>query len=284
MRLVEPDPSSMLLWARWSATAREVAYAVQPLPEHATTQDESTAELCVVVAVTGGPRRCFGDARYVQFGGYAGPGYPGHFGWSPEGDHLVVGGRDLRVLEVPSGDVSVLVPRGGSSSLRRRMGGSTAQIAFMVEPSWSPSGRYVAATAIGSGRGRLDATVVFDRDGRSVAVARSPTASRIPARWSPDEDLLASVVAERDEEVFRVFLLDPSTGRRREVFSFEPSVHGGVFDVEWSPDGEHLAVATMDAQRWEIAIVDPRGSDAPALIDVGLVRLSPVDPLRDWGP
>lgn len=290
----DPDPTiiarrdwqTRLIRARWSPLAERVAYLAHPgsLCTRETRGDR--AEACVDVE---------GVAAVAASGG--------RLAWAPDGERLLLDGGGLQEVDVETGRVSELVPEGGGPAVRDEVG----EVRALPAAGWSPSGRYAAASAMltsggySTGIPSRDVPVVFDSEGRLAAVGREGTAESpsVPPRWSPEEDLLAYVAGSGDtdgddlaDEVV-VLLLDPSTGESREVLSIETPTPRGVMDLEWSPDGEHLAVVRAvgggsrlggTEESTEIWVVDPTGDRRPGVIDANLIRLAIQDPLVDWGP
>jgi dipeptidyl aminopeptidase/acylaminoacyl peptidase len=126
--------------------------------------------------------------------------------------------------------------------------------------SWSPDGRLLAITYLTPDD--HDRTVVVDGDGATVAEFRSLGVNGISGRcWTGEQELLLTHEYWEDQErPPPLTLIDPSTGRRREI---TPEREGGFLGAL---DGRLLR-PTDDSRGIESTALD--GSDPRPVVDVG---------------
>ncbi|MGH2590474.1 MAG: hypothetical protein ACRDGW_06725 [Actinomycetota bacterium] len=254
--------------AVWSPDGKQVAYRLttygrDPALEHPRGHGQRSA-LCVL-SVENGTTQCFGDLGRVD-----------GFAWSPDGRELIVDGAlPLQVVDVRSGSTRAI---GKPNDPWLRLIQTHGPFAGFVFPSWSPSGRYVAAVA-DTGLRRV---VVFDRRGRLVAAGRPFRDFFTGSVWSPSRDVIAYVsvngnIVQSRGLATEVRLLVVRTGREVVVRSFRsyPLVYG----LEWDPSGELIAALLYDAGHEWLSIAD--------VAERRWSRLSlrrSVTELLDWGP
>jgi WD40 repeat protein len=196
------------------------------------------------------------------------------FDWSPDGTSVLVGGPGrlpVQIVDVDTGTHSVVLPPGGTDSVRRALeaAGHGRPVQFVM-PLWSPSGRFVAALASVVGGDAAYVPVIVGLDGRFVAMGQPSTEFGEGFRWSPVEDLIAYTKGRAPYTTTGIFVLDADTGRDRLVRS-TVGERAFINTLAWSPSGRWLALAGG-------VIVDVTGSSPPMEI-----RLSGGDVL-DWGP
>jgi hypothetical protein len=249
--------------SRWSHDGTRVAFrltvwAVDPSKEHPgpTPLIES---VCIVIPVVDAiARQCFSDLGRVY-----------SLDWSPDGGKLVVGGpgrEAVQIVDTTTGDVSVVLPPGGSSSVRDALAaaGHGRPVQF-VDPIWAPSGRYLAAMASVVGGDSVYVPVVFTAAGEFVAMGQSSTES-ITQAWSSVADVLAYTRAKAPYTTTGIFLLDTATRRSRLLLDTERR-RSEVTSLAWSPSGRWLAANELLSATILILDVD-RGSN-PAELEQG---------------
>jgi hypothetical protein len=253
----------------WSPDGKQVAYRLttyerDPAREHPFGHGQRSA-LCVL-AVENGVTPCFSDLGRVD-----------GFAWSPDGRKLIVDGAvPLQVVDVRSGNTRA-IGKPSDPWLRRIQ--THGRFVGFVLPSWSPSGRYVAAVA-DTGLWRV---VVFNRRGRLVAAGRPFSDVFTQPVWSPSRDVIAyaSVVGTIGQSrlglATEVRLLVVRTEREVILRSFRgyPLVYG----MEWDPTGELIAALLYDAGHEWLSVVDIAERRWSRLH----LRRS-VTELLDWGP
>jgi WD40 repeat protein len=270
--LVRAIPTEDLGPAMWSPDGSEVAYrlstlSVDPATEH---PGEPTAQtICVVDVVTLGSR-CSPDLGTVD-----------GFSWSPDGQRLVVDGvggdLPLRILDLSTGQVSDFASP-HDPELVEALGGQPPDSFVFAE--WSPSGRYVATLA------HLRAEAIFDADGRFVMLGHETTEFSEVIAWSPTRDLLAYAIGRPPYAITDVYVLDPTTGEDRMLFSTGSGEHAPiVFDLAWSPSGRWLAVAIVERTLYlekSLLIIDVTGEVPESVIKLAAADGGEV--LVGWGP
>jgi WD40 repeat protein len=210
------------------------------------------------------------------------------FDWSPSGDALVVrrlGWQPLLLLELATGRTSVIMPGGGSSSVRdaiRQAG--LGEVDVILDPAWSPSGNYIAATAATDSVPSIP--IVFTPSGEFVAMGQSSPGAQVLS-WSPTSDLLAYSVGALDPDLpgaaWGVRVLD-ATGRDDNLLlSLDDEVEPAVFNLLWSPSGRWLAVDGSDTYESDtIRIVDMTSGTVTDRVEFDSSGTN--SPLVDWGP
>ena len=258
--------------AVWSPDGSEVAYrlstlSVDPATEHPGEPRAQT--ICVVDVVTLGSR-CSPDLGTVD-----------GFSWSPDGQRLVVDGvggdLPLRILDLSTGQVSDFASP-HDPQLVAALGGQPPDSFVFAE--WSPSGRYVATLA------HLRAEAIFDADGRFVMLGHETTEFSEVITWSPTQDLLAYAIGRPPYAITDVYVLDPTTGEDRMLFSTGRGEHAPiVFDLAWSPSGRWLAVAIVERTLYlekSVIIIDVTGEVPESVIKLAAADGGEV--LVGWGP
>jgi DNA-binding beta-propeller fold protein YncE len=270
--LVRAGPTEDLSPAVWSPDGSEVAYRLSTLSVDPATErpGEPTAQtICVVDVVTQGSR-CSPDLGSVD-----------GFSWSPDGQHLVVDGVGgdlaLRILDLSTGQVSDFASP-HDPELVEALGGQPPDSFVFAE--WSPSGRYVATQA------HLRAAAIFDADGRFVMLGHETTEFSEVIAWSPIRDLLAYAIGRPPYAITDVYVLDPTTGEDRMLFSTGRGEHAPiVFDLAWSPSGRWLAVVIVERTLYlekSLLIIDVTGEVPKSVIKLAAADGGEV--LVGWGP
>ncbi|MCE3286584.1 MAG: WD40-like beta Propeller containing protein [Gaiellaceae bacterium] len=136
--------------------------------------------------------------------------------WSPGGEHIAL---------VPGGRRSgVWVMRGTGKDQRR----ITAGTGDALHPGWSPDGRWMVFSDIGSSRSGFHDVYLVRRNGSGLKrLTRAPADELMPA-WAPNG---REIVYGRDRDLWRMNA-DGSGQRRLTPNASSPS---------WSPGGTHIA-------------------------------------------
>jgi dipeptidyl aminopeptidase/acylaminoacyl peptidase len=275
-----PEGDSIQVEPQWSPDGSMIAYSLGSQDP----ADRST--LCVLaltsgegVASTTGESTCYPEAGRVY-----------SFDWSPDGRNIVMDGPPsdpvLRV-DVQTGQVSALVAQGGDTAINRELlargWGRSGQL---VDPIWSPSGRYLAALASMETGPYSYVPVVFTPDGIPVAFGRPSTEFPYPIAWSPTVDVLAYLQGEAPYRITEVYLLDVATGDEQHLVSSEGEPYPQVTDLSWSPSGRWLALALWWAEdgylRQALRIVDTANPDTTREFEIDTEDVT--SPLVNWGP
>lgn len=209
------------------------------------------------------------------------------FDWSPTGDRLVAAGpgdQPVYVVNAATGDAEVLLPSGGTQSVRAalsEMDGYSDRADQFILPKWSSDGRYVAATASVTPGGWVP--VVVDASGEFVASGQPNPHGLQMISWSPTANLLAHSTGYNGigppDVTFGLHVLDVRTGETRLLHTTNDRRQPAILGIEWSPSGRWLAVdnaLTLD-------VVDAMGRERPYTID--LEQDDPGDvaeTLQDW--
>jgi len=245
--IVAAAPKEDVAPAVWSPDGTRVAYRSttyerDPSVVHPHGHGSRSA-LCVVTVGHGEPR-CFGGLGRVD--GIA---------WSPDGARIVIdagGPQPLQLLDVSTGRTRAI---GGPHGPWLRRVGTHGRFMGFFHPSWSPSGRYVAAVADMEPR-RI---IIFDTRGESVTGRGFSDIFAEPV-WAPSRDVIAyaSVTGRIREKRLGLNtdlrLLHARTGRERVVRAFRgyPLLYG----LEWDPAGRSMAALLYEAGRGWLSLVD----------------------------
>lgn len=257
----------------WSPDGTRFVYFSSLIPAPPGTPDQ---RLCIHTVATG-ESTCFPDAGAIYTAD-----------WSPDGTQLVVdsgGNQPLRVLNAGTGSVSSLVPAGGSAEVKQALqvaGFSNVATLQFHDPKWSPSGTYIATSALTDSQvgtvGSLP--LIFNTNGTLAAVGLSNEDPQLMS-WSPASDLVAyttgqAVQLATSTRPRAVYTLDPVTSASILVLTTEGQSDATIFGLVWAPSGRWLAVDDGNL----IRIVE---------IATAQVDQLPIDsadtpgPLRDWG-
>jgi hypothetical protein len=149
-----------------------------------------------------------------------------------------------------------------------------------VFAEWSPSGRHVATQA------HLRAEAIFDADGRFVMLGHETTEFSEVIAWSPTRDLLAYAIGRPPYSITDLYVLDPTTGEDRMLFSTGRGEHAPIVsDLVWSPSGRWLAVAIVERTLYlekSVVIIDVTGEVPNSVIELAAADEGEV--LIGWGP
>ena len=153
----------------------------------------------------------------------------------------------------PDGSGETQVTSGRRSSVAPGWSADGAKIVFVRGKSPFVATALVIMNADGSGRSVL----LRDGVGRGRDALRSPT-------WSPDGSQIAFCAAGR-RKPYKVYVIN-ADGSGLEKASRGPNVD--CFP-SWSPDGNRLAMLTFVPHRWQLATMDPDGSNREVLVRRG---------------
>jgi len=152
--------------------------------------------------------------------------------WSADGTRFAVGavsGGDplLSVFEVETGKVVREVP--------------LPQLGEIVNPTWSPDGRYLAFSANVAGFADL---FVYDLAADSLRRLTEDAYADLQPAWSPDGSRIAYVTDRFSADLatlhygrYEIALLDPVSGTSQRLGTFG---RGKAINPQWSPDGQNL--------------------------------------------
>jgi WD40 repeat protein len=203
------------------------------------------------------------------------------FSWSPDGLHIVVDGvgaeLPLRIIDLNTGEVAAFAsPR--DPDLVAALGGHPPDSFVFAE--WSPSGRYVATQA------QLHAEAIFDSGGHFVMLGHETTEFSEVISWAPTEDLLAYAIGRPPYAITDVYVLDPSMGEDRQIFSTGNGEHAGIVsDLAWSPSGWWIAIVVTERSLYldqSVHIVDVFGEGQDSVLE--LTGADGSDVLLGWVP
>lgn len=184
--------------ARWSPDGSMVAYITRA----DDPANEST--LCVVSPETL-EQTCLRELGRVYF-----------FDWAPDGKRLVVSGsptEPVKIANVATGEIVNVTPQRGDTAINDAIQKAWIGTSFqLVDPTWSPSGWYLAALANLQDSEFAYVPVVFTPEGRFVAFGRPSGEYPQSFEWSPTRDLLAYTRGEAPYRITEAYLLDPATG------------------------------------------------------------------------
>jgi WD40-like Beta Propeller Repeat len=242
--LVRAEPQGGFEHASWSPDGSRIAYTLYA-DRHETassiSQDQMPQYTLCVRTLQSGETRCFAEVGSVY-----------SFDWSPDGERLLSrtpGDEPIQVIDVATGQTSMVVSAEdlGVLDVMRKQAGAAVHAVGFIEPSWSPSGRYIGAIAVADGR---FVPMILSSEGALVAWGRSNPEFR-PFGWSPTSDVLAYAVGVNGESSPEpaVHLLDPVSGEDGVLLPSDGESAPMVFDLEWSPGGRWLALRDMSVVR-----------------------------------
>jgi hypothetical protein len=272
--LVRPSGDDVLgAFAQWSPDGSMVACS------HGTYDPAERSTLCVLVLASGEPI-CFPEVERVY-----------SFDWAPDGGRLVVAGppeQPVRIVDVATGEVSEVVPQEGDTPINDAIRDAGMGTSFqLVDPTWSPSGTYLAALANLQDSEFAYVPVVFTPDGQFVAFGQASGDYPEPFEWSPVADVLAYTRREEANRVTEAYLLDPVSGDDRVLVSGEGAQSFFVLtDMAWASSGRWLAIAgwkdSGEGFQTSFRVLDPAD---PASFKQCSVETGEADNfLAAWGP
>lgn len=275
--LAEAPPNGSIVGPLWSPDGSMVAYrlalwAVDPQTEHPAGRVD--AETVCVAFVDGHAPRCFASIDSAL-----------SLDWHPTGQSLVVGlsrGPAIEKVDVVTGETEVIIPRGGSTSVRQALAErGWHRIYAILAPEWSPTGEYLSVHAETSGG---SVPLVVDSSGDFVAAGKANADSQDLA-WSPTGSVLAytmglQIAPEGSKDDFSVRLLTPADLLDASLVEFTTR-SAFIANIVWSPDGSLLAVGGSDGVTDVITLVDLTDGGVITRIQV---EAEVADSLADWAP
>ncbi len=270
--IARAGPNESLSSAAWSPDGSQIGYLVSTHrgnPSKPGNGQPLSHTVCLVEVRTG-VNQCF-------------PGVDAYFfDWAPDGARLVVDtAEDVRLLDIASGEFSLLVPPDGGQS-----GGTALETAGLGRPDqftltkWSSSGRYLATLVFltGGSESAFVVPMVLTSSGDFVAMGRPSGEFAEWFEWSPAEDVLAYTQGKAPYQITEVNLLDPQSGAESLLASSAGRNYPIVRGLEWSPSGRWLAIAQWSPDRSEVLIIDKDGAEQASLS-------TGIEPsLRNWAP
>lgn len=203
--------------------------------------------------------------------------------WSPDGSQIVyTADADIdNITEV------FLVDRDGANhdKINGSVGGGA--VVFLIQPTWSPDGRYIAQLVVETATGRRVGINTHDTTVggfSSVRITTVPAPGNITAfDWAPDSTVV-TYTADQDTASIRELYaaLPDGTG----VSKLNPALiaNGFVIDFQWAPDASRIAYRAIqdNAGSGELYSSLPDGT--------GNARINPTPPLAgivgnySWSP
>ena len=192
--------------------------------------------------------------------------------WSPDGAQVVyTADADIdNITEV------FLVDRDGANhdKINGSVGGGA--VVFLIQPTWSPDGRYIAQLVVDTATGRRLGINTHDTTVggfSSVRIATIPAAGAITAfDWAPDSSV---VTYTADQDIVNVRELYSALPDGSGISKINPAlpVNRAVIDFEWAPDSSRIAYrASQDTEGvLEVYSSLPDGG--------GNARINPTPPL-----
>lgn len=253
--LLDPGPEHSILSAAWGPDGRRIVYLIARVEERLGDEpprvDLVEPRVCVDDLSADSTDRCHDHP--------SGADSPRDVALGPEGRRLLLPTPEALVsMDVRTGDATPFVSH-DDESLR----GSLREVGvgepdFLGQPTWSASGRFIAAVASLRGRNNM-APLVFDSDGALRSVGRPSGEFAEPMAWSPARDVLAYTRGEAPYRITEAYLLEPS-GDDEPLLSSADHV---ISDVAWSPSGRWLALSRWapgddGRPRWQLLVLDTR--------------------------
>lgn len=265
-----PGPEHSILSAAWGPDGRRIVYLIARIEERLDDEplriDLVEPRVCVDDLSTGSTDRCHGHPSEADV--------PRHVAVGPEGRRLLLPTPEALVtMDVRTGDVTPFVSH-DDEALRgslRELG--VGELGSLGRPTWSASGRFIAAIASLRGPENM-APLVFDTDGALRSVGRPSGELAEPMAWSPARDVLAYTRGEAPYRITEAYLLEPS-GDDEPLLSSPDHV---ISDVAWSPSGRWLALSCWapgdDGRlRWQLLVLDTRHRERPRALELPNVEL-----------
>ncbi len=166
--------------------------------------------------------------------------------WSPDEQYVAVGGGLITGGTEDEFQIFKFDRAAGTLTSITGLLSGAGVIIFSVK--WSPDGQYVAVGGVNitGGTGNEFQIFRFDRVAgalTSVTGALSGTVRSVD--WSPDGKYIAvggaSITGGTEDEV-QIFRFDRATGTLTSVTGALSGPTDSVFSVDWSPDGQYIAV------------------------------------------
>ena len=152
--------------------------------------------------------------------------------WDSKGERFVFGGV------TKSDPVLVVI---NTKTGKREKEAVFKQLGEILNPTWSPDGRFVAFSALDGG---LSDIFLFDLETEELKKMTDDPFSDLYPSWSPDGQRIAFVTDRFSSDLsilnigdFQIALMDPRTGEVEQVRGFLGAKH---INPQWSPDSQSL--------------------------------------------
>lgn len=162
------------------------------------------------------------------------------FQWSPDGSQIVY------VADADTDNVGevFLADRDGSNHAKINGFVGNPATARLIQPTWSPDGRYIAQIVVSTGNGRRFGINTHDTQAggfNSVRVTSLPSAANVGAMaWSAGGASLAFTADQDTDDILELYAVSPSgTGERKLNAALQTNASVQAFD--WAPDGSRVS-------------------------------------------
>ena len=185
---------------------------------------------------------------------------------SPDGKRIAYysGATEWDVLEVslPSGGVRAVVGGGGLS----------------MAPDWAPSGSHFLFVTTRYGGFSIDDR--SSKEGFTRRLFEAATGDTLTAnvRWAPDG--MRFVFTSRSSGGYKLMLSNSAGGRVIPVDRESDQSEAGA----WSPDGQWIAYARLEAGKWQLAKIRPGSTAAPVVFTSTTLASGPNAIQIQWSP
>ncbi len=124
----------------------------------------------------------------------------------------------------------------------------------VMNPEFSPNGRWIAVQSDFEGDENFNIYIVSARGGASKKITDTPADSAFP-RWSPDGTQIA-FISNRDQDRDNVFVVPAGGGTPRQLTHIDQIVS----EIAWRPDGRQIAFSAGVGHGDWVGLVDLEGN------------------------